>query len=181
MNVQNSLGELQDIIFYEKKLYNILEKIEIENFKSHQEKLLKIIGGAGLTNSLYEKFAKLLLKTDSELKKKRLLRHPKNLSKVEILVSDLKLELGDSFNIKKIEINKKNKNFPISTYQELIERLKSAYEKRNHYIHGDFGLEEEISNKDFKTIILETIELQIFLTELLKIAFIRRLHSYEMN
>lgn len=172
-----SLDNLQLIINYQKKVYTVLNGINFEDQAIHQKKILYITSGLGISNSLYEKFSKALMQIYCNIINSTIDHYIrfKAVGKIKDLISNLNLNLEYQFNLKKNEFNFQ---IPIQNYNELIERFSNSYLKRNYYLHGDFDLNENIDKNTFKEYVLEIMELQIFITELLKNALIYELPNY---
>ena len=180
ISLQNSLEELQKIIEYENKIYDILCEIKLLDTDAHPKKILKLTSGFGISNALYEKFSKTMMDiycTITNSKIDYIIKY-KSTSKIEMLVKELKLDLEYHFNIKKNELTLQ---IPIKNYNELLTCFNTSYQKRNYYLHGDFSLNENIDNNTFQEFVIEVIKLQIFTTKLLKNAFIAELTNYTLE
>ena len=176
----SSLEELQNIIDYQRKIYNILIKLKFPETDVHPKKLLKLTSGFGVSNALYEKFSKTMMQIYCNIINNRIdyIIKYKSIAKIQDFVSELKLNLENQFNLKKSELDLQ---MPIQDYNDLLARFKNSYLKRNYYIHGDFAFNESIDNNTFEEYVIEVMKLQIFTTELLKNAFIAELSNYILN
>lgn len=177
----DSIEELQNIIEYHNKMYEVLNSTEFPEADIHQKCLLKLTSGFGMSNALYEKFSKTIMKIYCNTLGKKIdfyIRH-KSIGKIEDFIEAFKLNLENQFNLKKSELN--NLNVPIQNYNELLSRFKNSYHRRNYYLHGDFRFDEVIDREIFESCILELMRLQIFTIKLLKNAFITELPNYLAN
>lgn len=156
------------------------KKLEEFGMLDNQSKLIFLIAGLGLTNSIHERFVKSIIYEYnnvhelSENVKKRLIRQYKSPKGIKGFVQLLNLDLNEAFELNKIEIKD---NFFIDSIDNLINVVELQRDVRNDYLHGDFNFHDDIVFEIFKDNILDFQKIHSFILKITRYSFIKNLNS----
>ena len=156
------------------------EKIASFDTLDNQSKLIFLIAGLGLTNSIHERFIKSIIYEYttihqlSENAKKKLIRQYKSPKGIKGFVRLLNLDLNEAFELNKIEIKDE---FFIDSVDNLINVVELQRDVRNDYLHGDFNFNDDIVFEIFKDNILDFQKIHSFILKITRYSFIKNLNS----
>ncbi len=148
------------------------EKYDTNN---NNRKLIDIVGGVGLTNSIHEMFVKCIvseygnLYTLSNTKKNLLIKYYKSPKAIKYFASDLNLNLEEAFNLEKAPIQ--SKYAYIINVENLLSMISEHRELRNNYLHGDFDFEDNISYELYCENITRFQEMHNFVFKIFRYGF----------
>lgn len=183
--MKNDIFELQEIIDFQEKYIEILSKAGKFDEKSlNEERILTLISGLAISNSLYEMFIKKIIEihlknkkniTDIEEERKRLLKE-KSISKLEFFLRKMKLDFENSFILFLKEIQEIF-DF-IRDKETLISQFIVCYTSRCEYIHGDFNLLKEITYKLYEKEVIKSMKLQNITLKIIKSSFSQKIKEW---
>ncbi len=154
------------------------EKYDINN---NHRKLIDMVGGLGLTNSIHEKFIKCILfeysrlHTLSNAKTDILIRKYKAPNKIKEFAQDLRLDLEEAFSLEKASIQ--NKFSYITNVESILSVVSDQRQIRNNYLHGDFNFVDSISYELYCQQITQFQEIHNFIFKIFRYSFNKNIDS----
>lgn len=148
---------------------------------NHNKKLVYIVAGLGLTNSIHEKFIKCILAEYSRLytvsnkKREKLIRRYKAPKNIVNLAQDLELDLDEAFNLEKSSIQGKHAH--ITNVASILSVVSEQRDARNNYLHGDFDFSDAISYELYCQQVTDFHEIHNFIFKIFRYSFNRNLAS----
>lgn len=167
--------EKYDLIFRE-----LLIGEEEYDLNTDYRKLIDMVGGLGLTNSIHEKFVKCIISEYSRLhtlsnnKKGKLVKKYKTPNKIKDFAEDLQLDLDEAFNLEKESIQ--DKYAYITNVESILSVVSEQRKIRNDYLHGDFNFIDTISYELYCQQITQFQELHNFIFKIFRYSFTRNMN-----
>jgi len=137
--------------------------------------LIDFSSGLGLSNSIHERFIKSILSeyknrySLSNTKKDKIIYKYKSPKKIKEFIELFELNLDESFDLMKNEIQTK---YPIiNNMDNLLSIIKEQRDIRNDYLHGDFNFSDEISFEKFNEHLLRFQEIHNYVFKIIRYSF----------
>ncbi len=178
MDVEYSSNET--IESYNNIFKKFKEKINNYDELDNHNKLIYLIAGLGLSNSIHEKFIKCIVNDYCRLhelsnnKKNAIIRKYKSPKGIKQFVELLTLDLNEAFNLNEMEIKKK---LCINSVDNLIYILEVQRDTRNDYLHGDFNFDDEILIDKFKENIIDFQQAHSFMLTIIRYSFLQKIND----
>lgn len=168
--------EKYDLVFRE-----LMINEENYDLNNRHRKLIDMVGGLGLSNSIHEKFVKCVLTEYSRLyslsntKKDRLIRKYKAPNRIKEFAQDLQLDLEEAFNLEKASIQ--NKYAYITNVESMLIVISDQRQIRNNYMHGDFNFVDNINYDLYCQQIIQFQEIHNFIFKIFRYSFNKNIDS----
>lgn len=176
MEIEYSSNET--IQSYDSIFKKFINKSDEYNKLDNSGKLIFLVAGLGLTNSIHERFIKSIIYEYtniyklSENKKKNLVRKYKSPKGIKSFIQLFELNLNEAFELNKQEIKDE---FFIDSVENLISILDVQRDVRNDYLHGDFNFDDNIVFEMFKENILDFQKIHSFILKITRYSFMNNL------
>ncbi len=169
-----------DIEFNYKKCLEEFKKTEVDfTLVNKTRKIIEVSGGLAVTNSIHEMYIKSILSDYTRVNQKKYglsSYHYKNLVekyksplKLKKFITDLELDLTESFNLKKDGLSS---NFShLNSYEAILTTITMQRDDRNNYLHGDFSFNKDIEIEFYKEKIVQFQQLHSFIIEVAYYSF----------
>jgi len=152
-------------------------KIKFDKYADFEKRkrLIYFSAGLGLSNSFHEKFIKSIIEeykmfhSLSNSKKKDIIWNHKAPGTTKRFVDLLELDLDESFNLYKEDIQSKFSH--IDSFDSVIAVISEQRDIRNNYMHGDFDFLDEIEAETFKDNIIDFQIIHHFIIKLIRYSF----------
>lgn len=164
---------------YELVFKELIIDEEEYDLNNDYRKLIDMVGGLGLTNSIHEKFIKCILSEYSRLyglsntKKEKLVKKYKTPNKIKDFAQDLRLDLEEAFALQKGSIQ--SKYAYITNVESILSVVSDQRKIRNDYLHGDFNFNDNIGYELYCQQITQFQELHNFIFKIFRYSFIRNI------
>ena len=163
-------SSIETIESYDSVFIKFNKKSEEYNSLDNHSKLIILVAGLGLTNSIHERFIKSIIYEYTKIhdlsqrKKDKLVKLYKSPKGIRGFVNLFKLDLQEAFDLKKLEIPN---GFLINSVDNLI----------NNYLHGDFNFDDDIMFEVFKDNILDFQKIHSFTLKITRYSFVKNLSN----
>ena len=173
-------SSIETIESYDSVFIKFNKKSEEYNSLDNHSKLIILVAGLGLTNSIHERFIKSIIYEYTKIhdlsqrKKDKLVKLYKSPKGIRGFVNLFKLDLQEAFDLKKLEIPN---GFLINSVDNLINILEIQRDVRNNYLHGDFNFDDDIMFEVFKDNILDFQKIHSFTLKITRYSFVKNLSN----
>ncbi len=168
--------EKYELVFRELKVNE--EEYDTNNV---HRKLIDLVGGLGLTNSVHEKFIKCIISeycrlySLSNTKRNKLIHKYKAPNKIKDFAQDLQLDLDEAFDLEKASIQ--GKYAYITNVESILSVVSEQRSIRNDYLHGDFNFVDNIGYELYCQQITQFQEIHNFIFKIFRYSFNKNFDS----